>query len=158
MSDKKSKNTKSRSKFTNGKAGSIDPKTANPRWIALQVMLKLVEQGRSLDDIFQSDWFKALPASPRDLALSREIAFGLCRWYFALSACLKQRLQKPLRARDRDVEIVLLIGLQQLAVYLLDLRNQQRLLTLQPMDLSPKVLKVVVDGDMIRVGLVHGLL
>ncbi len=122
MSDKKSKNTKSKfnpksgSKFTNGKAESTDPKVANPRWIALQVMLKVVEQGRSLDDLFQSDWFKALPASPRDLALSREIAFGLCRWYYALSACLKQRLQKPLRARDRDVEIVLLIGLYQLLV------------------------------------------
>jgi 16S rRNA (cytosine967-C5)-methyltransferase len=57
-----------------------------------------------------------LPAARRDLALCREIAFGLCRWYFALSALLTQRLQKPLRARDRDIEIVLLIGLYQVLV------------------------------------------
>jgi 16S rRNA (cytosine967-C5)-methyltransferase len=98
---------------------TIDPKTANagnPRWIALQVLLQVIEQGRSLDDVFHSDWFLSLPAAKRDLALCREIAFGLCRWYFALAALLTQRLQKPLRARDRDIEVVLLIGLYQLLV------------------------------------------
>jgi 16S rRNA (cytosine967-C5)-methyltransferase len=89
---------------------------ANPRWIALQVMLQVLDKGRSLDDVFQGDWFQSLPASARDLGLSREIAFGLCRWYFALSALLEKRLQKPLRARDHDVELVLLIGLYQLLV------------------------------------------
>jgi 16S rRNA (cytosine967-C5)-methyltransferase len=89
---------------------------ANPRWIALQVMLQVLDKGRSLDDVFQGDWFQSLPASARDLGLSREISFGLCRWYFALSSLLEQRLQKPLRARDRDIELVLLIGLYQLLV------------------------------------------
>ena len=95
---------------------TANPNATNPRWIALQVLLQVVEQGRSLDDVFQSDWFLTLPAEKRDLALCREIAFGLCRWYFALSALLTQRLQKPLRVRDRDIEIVLLIGLYQLLI------------------------------------------
>ena len=90
--------------------------TANPRWIALQVMLQVIDKGRSLDDVFHSDWFQSLPASRRDLALCREITFGLCRWYFTLTALLKKRLQKPLRSRDRDIEMVLLIGLYQLLV------------------------------------------
>ena len=107
--------------MSKGNHKTNDLKTAsrnasNPRWIALQVMLKVIEQGRSLDDVFQSDWFLTLPAEKRDLALCREIAFGLCRWYFALSTLLAQRLQKPLRARDRDIEIVLLIGLYQLLI------------------------------------------
>ena len=89
---------------------------SNPRWIALQVLLQVIQQGRSLDDVFHSDWFLSLPAEKRDLALCREIAFGLCRWYFALSALLTQRLQKPLRSRDLDIEIVLLIGLYQLLI------------------------------------------
>lgn len=89
---------------------------ANPRWIALQIMLRVVDKGRSLDDILASDWYASLPASRRDLALSRELAFGLCRWYFALLGLLSNRLQKPLRARDRDVEIILLLGLYQLLV------------------------------------------
>jgi len=88
----------------------------NPRWIALQVMLKLLDQGRSLDDIFNSDWFRSLTVSRRDLGLCRELAFGLCRWYHALSPMLRQRLQKPIRARDRDIEIILLLGLYQLLV------------------------------------------
>jgi 16S rRNA (cytosine967-C5)-methyltransferase len=90
--------------------------TANPRWIALQVMLQVVDRGRSLDDIFASDWYQSLSASPRDLALSRELVFGLCRWYYALSVLLGTRLQKPLRERDRDIEIILLLGLYQLLV------------------------------------------
>ena len=79
-------------------------------------MLQVVEQGRSLDSVFQSDWFQSLPAEKRDLALSREIVFGLCRWYVLLESLLAGRLQKPLRARDRDIEIVLLIGLYQLLI------------------------------------------
>jgi 16S rRNA (cytosine967-C5)-methyltransferase len=90
--------------------------TANPRWIALQVMLQVVNHGRSLDDIFASNWYQSLTASQRDLALSRELVFGLCRWYYALSVLLGTRLQKPLRERDCDIEIILLLGLYQLLV------------------------------------------
>ncbi len=88
----------------------------NPRWIALQVMLRVLDKGRSLDDIFNGSWYQSLSASARDLALSRELAFGLCRWYYALLPLLASRLQKPLRARDRDIEIILLLGLYQLLI------------------------------------------
>ncbi|MDH3534373.1 MAG: 16S rRNA (cytosine(967)-C(5))-methyltransferase RsmB [Gammaproteobacteria bacterium] len=91
-------------------------KNDNPRWIALQVMLQVLSHGRSLDDIFVSDWYRSLTASARDLAFSRELAYGLCRWYFALSSLLASRLQKPLRQRDRDVEVMLLLGLYQLLI------------------------------------------
>ncbi len=89
---------------------------ANPRWIALQVLLQVVQQGRSLDAVFGGAWFQSLPAAPRDLAFSRELAYGLCRWYFTLSTLLGSRLQKPLRERDRDIELILLLGLYQLLV------------------------------------------
>jgi 16S rRNA (cytosine967-C5)-methyltransferase len=91
-------------------------KSDNPRWIALQVVLQVVDKGRSLDDILNSSWYQSLTASARDLALSRELAFGVCRWYFALSTLLSARLQKPLRERDRDIEIILLLGLYQLLI------------------------------------------
>jgi 16S rRNA (cytosine967-C5)-methyltransferase len=90
--------------------------SSNPRWVALQVFLKLVDHGRSLDDIFASEWFLGLPLAPRDQAMSRELSMGLCRWYFTLLPLLNQRLQKPLRARDQDIEIILLLGLYQLLV------------------------------------------
>jgi len=76
--------------------------------------LRVVNQGRSLDEILASDWYRSLTASPRDLAFSRELAYGFCRWYFALAALLAGRLQKPLRDRDRDIEVILMLGLYQL--------------------------------------------
>ena len=88
----------------------------NPRWIALQVILQVVDSGRSLDEILNSDWYQSLVLDKRDLALSRELVFGFCRWYFALSVLLAARLQKPLRARDRDIEVILILGLYQLLV------------------------------------------
>ena len=79
-------------------------------------MLKLMEQGRSLDDVFNSDWFVSLTATRRDIGLCKELAYGLCRWHHALAALLAPRLRKPLRARDFDIEIILHMGLYQLLV------------------------------------------
>lgn len=78
--------------------------------------LQVAEDGRSLDEIVNGGWYRSLTASPRDLAFSRELAFGFCRWYFSLSKLLEGRMQKPLRERDRDIEIILLLGLYQLLV------------------------------------------
>ena len=89
---------------------------SNPRWMALQVMLKVFEKGRALDDVYASDWFQQGFSDKRDRALSRELSSGLCRWYFALDDQLNRRLQKPLRDRDRDVRIMLLLGLYQVLV------------------------------------------
>ena len=86
------------------------------RRVALQVILQVVDRGRSLDEIFNSDWYQSLELDRRDLALSRELVSGYCRWYFALSALLAGRLKKPLRARDRDIEVILILGLYQLLV------------------------------------------
>ncbi|HKJ53388.1 MAG TPA: 16S rRNA (cytosine(967)-C(5))-methyltransferase RsmB [Gammaproteobacteria bacterium] len=91
-------------------------KFSNPRWVALQMLLQVTGRGRSLDDIVNGGWFRSLAASPRDLGLARELSFGYCRWYFALAKLLEGRLQKPLRNRDRDIEIILLLGLYQLLV------------------------------------------
>ena len=90
--------------------------STNPRWIAVQAILQVLDQGRSLDEIFNSEWYRSLALEKRDLALSRELVFGFCRWYFTLSTLLSSRLQKPLRSRDRDIEVILILGLYQLLV------------------------------------------
>ena len=82
--------------------------------------LQVLGRGRSLDDIVSSGWYRSLTASARDLAFSRELAWGFCRWYFALAAVLEGPLQKPLRERDRDIEFILLLGLYQLLVMKVD--------------------------------------
>lgn len=89
---------------------------SNPRWIALQVLLQLLQRGRSLDDILGSDWYSALAVEKRDLALSRELVSGLCRWHAVLQPLLMERMQKAPRSRDLDIEIILLLGLYQILV------------------------------------------
>ncbi len=85
------------------------------RALALRVLQRVIERGRTLDEAF-ADAPPPAELEPRDLAFARELAFGVCRWYFALREQLSVRLKKPLRARDRDVEIILLLGLYQLSV------------------------------------------
>lgn len=51
---------------------------------------------------------------PRDRALAQDLAFGTARWQPRLALLLDKLLQKPLKAADRDVEALLLVGLYQL--------------------------------------------
>lgn len=49
-----------------------------------------------------------------DPTLLQEIAYGVCRYYTELSWLVNSRLQKPFLPRDRDIELLLLVGLFQL--------------------------------------------
>jgi 16S rRNA (cytosine967-C5)-methyltransferase len=65
--------------------------------------------GRSLSEL--------LPAARErscDPPLLQEIVFGVCRFYTSLSWLVNRRLQKPFEARERDLELLLLVGLFQL--------------------------------------------
>lgn len=83
----------------------------NTRSIAALVLTAVVGRGRSLD--------KALVEATRDLADSRdqayvqELVYGVLRWYWRLLPQLGHLLKRPLRERDRDIEMLLLIGLYQ---------------------------------------------
>ena len=50
----------------------------------------------------------------RDQALARELAMGTARWFHRLQGLADQLLQKPLRAADRDLQALLLVGMYQL--------------------------------------------
>ena len=56
----------------------------------------------------------------RDKSLSRALAYGVCRWYFALQVIVAGYLKKPFKQKDMDIEIILLIGLYQIAVMKVD--------------------------------------
>ena len=49
-----------------------------------------------------------------DYPLLQELCFGVCRWYFQLDAVVGQLLSKPLKAKDQDIKLLLLIGLYQI--------------------------------------------
>ncbi|MFZ5722156.1 MAG: 16S rRNA (cytosine(967)-C(5))-methyltransferase RsmB [Pseudomonadota bacterium] len=65
--------------------------------------------GRSLSE-------RLPPARARssDAPLLQEIVYGVCRYYNTLSWLANRRLQKPLAAKDRDIELLLLVGIFQL--------------------------------------------
>lgn len=75
------------------------------RLAAVRILLRVIQRGESLD--------RAIDSVSAD-ALARELAHGVLRWHPRLSALARRLLQRPLRARDRDVELVILVGLYQL--------------------------------------------
>lgn len=50
----------------------------------------------------------------RDRALAMELVNGVLRWYWKLDFLLNQFLKKPLRNKDQDVKLILLIALYEL--------------------------------------------
>jgi 16S rRNA (cytosine967-C5)-methyltransferase len=79
------------------------------RVTAVQVIVKVL-QGRYLDD--------ALAEVRREknyTPLVQELAYGTLRWYHRLDGIAALFLQRPLKAKDQDIHVLLLTGLYQLA-------------------------------------------
>jgi len=82
----------------------------DPRLVAIRNLAGVLD-GRSLDSLL-AESNASLQEQQRTLA--SELSFGLCRWYYQLHAIVAARLRKPLRARDRDIELLMLLGAYQL--------------------------------------------
>ncbi len=91
---------------------SARPPIACPRTVAVQVLTRVLGAGQALDDALAKVGLVAL--TPRDRALVKELCFGTLRWYWRLHGLLLGLMKKPLKAKDRDLEATLLIGLYQL--------------------------------------------
>lgn len=76
------------------------------------VLDAVVKGGRSLDDALDATLHRV--ADTRDQAFVRSCIYGVLRNHFSLSAELAGYLGKPLRARDSDVQSVLLCALYEL--------------------------------------------
>ncbi len=84
----------------------------NPRRAALLMVSGVVEQGRSLATLMP-EILARIPES-RDRAFARQLAFGVLRFLPRLEACAACHLERPLRRRDRELQLILLLGLYQL--------------------------------------------
>lgn len=82
------------------------------RLLALRSLQQVISEGRSLDDalvpLSQAD------ISLADKALAQAMCYGVLRDYPRLRALLALLLSKPLKAKDDDIYISLLLGLHQL--------------------------------------------
>lgn len=83
----------------------------NIRLAAVKVLEQVTVKGRSLDTALPEQ-FDQIAAQERPLL--QELCYGVLRWRWRLTAILEPLLQKPLRERDADVMLLLLVGLYQL--------------------------------------------
>lgn len=86
------------------------PAGRSPRLTALALLACVLDQGQNLSEAQPAN----LPAEARDRAYARHLAYGVLRWLGALEWLAGGLVQRPLKARDRDVQRLLLVGLFQL--------------------------------------------
>jgi len=84
----------------------------NPRAAAAQVLLQVVSHQRSLTDVLNE-----LPKHQAEISLVKAICYGTLRWYYQLNEITKLLVSQPLKNKDADIHLLLLIGLFQL-IYL----------------------------------------
>lgn len=84
----------------------------NVRLASLRALELIVQQGQSLDNALES----VLPRLDRgrDQGLMQHLCYGVMRWYPQLEFLLQQLLHKPLKNKDGDLRLLLLLGLYQL--------------------------------------------
>ena len=84
----------------------------NLRALAAKAVCRVVDDGLTLDAAM-ADY---LPDIERrdDRGFLKELCFGTLRWFDQLEFLLERYLGKPLKARDRDIGVLILVGLYQL--------------------------------------------
>jgi 16S rRNA (cytosine967-C5)-methyltransferase len=82
----------------------------NPRMAAARALSEVLDSNKNLAD---SEALSQLNDS-RDNAFARNLVYGVLRWLNALEWLAAELLAKPLKKRDRDIQHLVLLGLQQL--------------------------------------------
>lgn len=83
----------------------------NVRAEAVKILVKVLHQGQSLSTCMDK---KETNLSPQEGATLQAIVYGVLRDYFSLIERLAPFLTRPLKAKDQDIYLLLLIGIYQL--------------------------------------------
>ncbi|NJO14873.1 MAG: 16S rRNA (cytosine(967)-C(5))-methyltransferase RsmB [Thioploca sp.] len=81
------------------------------RSVATQILTQVIRERRSLSHCLETQL--PLLKDSRERALTQELCYGVLRWLPRLQALLKDLLRKPLKTKDDDIQVLLLIGLYQ---------------------------------------------
>ncbi len=95
----------------NIKLSKANYKVMNPRLAAVQIITNLLNGNGSLSVHFYNAKYEALSAGDRSLL--KEICFGVTRLYPRLSFIANQLLSKKIRNKDKDIYVLILIGIYQ---------------------------------------------
>ena len=84
----------------------------NSRAIAAKTICRVIDTGLTLDAALE----EYLPVVNRrdDRGFVKELCFGTLRWFNQLEFILERYFDKPLKPRDSDIRILILVGLYQL--------------------------------------------
>ncbi len=89
------------------------PVSAQLRLWAARAASVVIDGGRSSRDAI-SGVLSTKPLSDRDQALVKEMALGVIRWYWTLEEILQRLLKTRIRSKDRDILLLLMVGVYQL--------------------------------------------
>ncbi len=81
------------------------------RFIAIKILSRVMQKGESLNTAIPKE-IKNL--DERDRPLVQALVYGVLRWRWQLDSILKKYIKKPLRSKDQDVHIILMLGVFQL--------------------------------------------
>jgi 16S rRNA (cytosine967-C5)-methyltransferase len=82
-----------------------------PRAVAVQVLQRVIGDRQSLTDVFSGELNRMHLG---EQALVKELCFGVLRWHERLRAIVNLLLDRPFKAKDRDLTYLLELGLYQL--------------------------------------------
>ncbi len=87
--------------------------TKSSRRLAFQWLASVVNDGRSVNDILsRTEVSEGVLA--KDISFAKQILFGSLRYFHQIKAILEQLLEKPLKQKDQDVWVILVMGIYQL--------------------------------------------
>ncbi|MCW8948093.1 MAG: 16S rRNA (cytosine(967)-C(5))-methyltransferase RsmB, partial [Sedimenticola sp.] len=84
---------------------------SNPRVVAAQLLRQLAN-GRSISDLLEQGLGNI---TARDRGLVKEFCFGVARWRPRLEAIASKLMSKPIKAKEGEVQALILLGIYQLA-------------------------------------------
>ena len=82
------------------------------RAVAARALCRVVDQGLTLDTALAED-LTCIAGAP-DRGFVKELCFGALRWFEQLDFMLERYLDKPLKRKDTDLRMLILVGLYQL--------------------------------------------
>lgn len=83
--------------------------SSNPRICAAHILTKVIFEKKSLSEVLP------LANKSKQINLTKELCFGVCRYYFQLKHILKQLVTKPIKSKEAEIECLLLIGIYELS-------------------------------------------
>ncbi|MDH5391956.1 MAG: 16S rRNA (cytosine(967)-C(5))-methyltransferase RsmB [Gammaproteobacteria bacterium] len=84
---------------------------ADARFIAIKILARVLQNGESLSTAIPKE---IQNLDERERPLMQALVYGVLRWRWQLESILSKYIKKPLKAKDLDIKIILMLGAFQL--------------------------------------------